>query len=184
MGQGFKVITDLKSWLQTLAPNHQEWLGGPCLRWCLHCSCSSRSFMSYTISSLLVERTGNLPCVNTTVLLCINFPNTRSILVRSFPKQFNTSWCYCINWCIGIHNNVQIHNNVLWDWQYFAGYSPHSNWMWRIFLRILSVPQTLFWIWIMLCFIIQHWYWTWYGLSNPSCDTRLVWSFRPVPVGS
>lgn len=73
-GKGFKVITDLKSWLQTLAPNHQEWLGGPCLRWRLHCSCSSRSFMSDTISSLWVERTGNIPWVNTAILLVSYFP--------------------------------------------------------------------------------------------------------------
>ena len=39
------------------------------------------------------------------------------------------------------HNIIQIHNNVLRDWQYFAQYSSHSNWVWGILCRILSVPQ-------------------------------------------
>jgi hypothetical protein len=39
------------------------------------------------------------------------------------------------------HNIIQIHNKVLWDWQYFADYSSHSDWMWVIFCKILSVPQ-------------------------------------------
>ena len=39
-----------------------------------------------------------------------------------------------------IHNIIQIHNNVMWDWQCSTKYSPHSNWIWRIFYKILSVP--------------------------------------------
>ena len=39
---------------------------------------------------------------------------------------------------VGIFNT---HNNVIWDWQYFAKYSPHSVWMWGIFLIILPVPR-------------------------------------------
>ena len=40
-----------------------------------------------------------------------------------------------------IHNIIQIHNNIKWDWQYYTEYSPYSNWMWRIFYIIMSVPQ-------------------------------------------
>ena len=35
------------------------------------------------------------------------------------------------------------HNIVLWDWHYFAKYSPHSNWMWGIFYIIMSVPHNI-----------------------------------------
>jgi hypothetical protein len=41
------------------------------------------------------------------------------------------------------HNIIQIDNNVVWDWRYFAKYSPHSIWMCRIFYKILSVPQNI-----------------------------------------
>ena len=40
-------------------------------------------------------------------------------------------------------NIIQSHNNILRDWQYFAKYFSHSNWMWRIFVWILSVPQNI-----------------------------------------
>ena len=78
-----------------------------------------------------------------------------------------------------VHNIIQIHISVLWDWHYFAKYSPHSDWMWEIFCRVLldswnidmdleNIPHiqiecgeyftkycqshiTLLWIWIMLC---------------------------------
>ena len=33
-------------------------------------------------------------------------------------------------------------------------YFSHSNWMWEILPGIMSVPQKILWIWIMLC--IQH----------------------------
>ena len=28
-----------------------------------------------------------------------------------------------------VHNIVHIHNNVMWDWQYFMKYFPHSYWI-------------------------------------------------------
>ena len=43
---------------------------------------------------------------------------------------------------VAIHHNItQIHVNVMWDWQYYAKQSSHSNWMWRIFCTILLVPH-------------------------------------------
>ena len=38
------------------------------------------------------------------------------------------------------HNIVHIHNSMLWNWQLSTEYSPHSNWMWRIFYIIILVP--------------------------------------------
>ena len=41
------------------------------------------------------------------------------------------------------HNIIWNLNNILWDWQYFSEYSPHSAWMWGIFRRILSVRHNI-----------------------------------------
>ena len=51
--------------------------------------------------------------------------------------------CNNFFFCVNNHDIIQICTNVMWDWQYFAKYSPHSNWMWRMFCKILSVPHTI-----------------------------------------
>ena len=40
---------------------------------------------------------------------------------------------------VEFHNIIQISNNVLWDWQCFVEYSPHSIWI----CGILSSPQNI-----------------------------------------
>lgn len=41
-----------------------------------------------------------------------------------------------MEWWVGTHNVIQIYNNVLWDWQYYAEYSSHSNW----FITFVHIP--------------------------------------------
>ena len=38
------------------------------------------------------------------------------------------------------HNIIQIHNNVMWDWQYFIEYSPHSVRIWGNIMYNIVCP--------------------------------------------
>jgi hypothetical protein len=41
------------------------------------------------------------------------------------------------------HNIIQIHNNVMWEWHYYTKYSSHSDWMWEIFYKRMSVTHNI-----------------------------------------
>ena len=41
------------------------------------------------------------------------------------------------------HNIIHIHNNVMWDRQHPTKYSPHVDYIWKIFREILSNPQNV-----------------------------------------
>jgi hypothetical protein len=56
-------------------------------------------------------------------------------------EQLQVGWLvgYILHHQLAQHNITQIHNNVLWDWQYFATYFSHLDWMWGIFFKLLSI---------------------------------------------
>ena len=61
---------------------------------------------------------------------------------RSFKHQYTPATLVPFA-LTSAHYIIQIHNSVLWNWQYFVEYSPHSIWMWRIFHIILAVPHNI-----------------------------------------
>ena len=65
---------------------------------------------------------------------------------RSINKTGIENYVFHYLVTVARHNIIQIHNNAIWDWQFFTRYSrkfSHSNWMWRIFCGVLSIPRNI-----------------------------------------
>jgi hypothetical protein len=82
-------------------------------------------------------------------------------------------------WAPSYHNIIQTHSNVLWDWLDLVEHSSHSTWMWRIFCRILSIPQKH-------CYESEIMLWLWGKWLWLSLDvlTILYQSLAPYPKSS
>jgi len=96
----------------------------------------------------------------------------------------------CFQLILLMHNIIQVHNNVLWDWQYYTEYSPHSHRMWEHSAKYCQSHGTLLCIWIMSCafawtFILyQHWNYC----KNQGHKIAHMWHFLisifPILLGS
>ncbi len=79
---------------------------------------------------------------STYLLIRKNWPEI--LVVWSCKRIFCANKKGSVNTCpkkVDSHNIIQIHNNVMRDSQCSMEYSSHSDWMWGIFCRLLSVPQ-------------------------------------------